>query len=114
MLPSWLQDCLHKFIKVVVLNNNRCSPGEADSAISREGVGVQKDFGLRLQGVLHVHHRLVLQAGVLGEVVLVPLLVRAAILFIVPQVSQFLLDRLPLLRISLKKYSFNPHRPGKS
>ena len=89
-------------------------PSEADSAISREGVGVKQDPGLSLQRVLHVHHGLVLEPRILGEVVLVPLLVRAAILFIVPQVSQFLLDRLPLLKISLKKYSFNPHRPGKS
>ena len=76
-------------------------PSEADSAISREGVGVKQDPGLSLQRVLHVHHGLVLEPRILGEVVLVPLLVGAAILLVVPEVSQFLLDHLPLLKISL-------------
>ena len=67
-------------------------PSEADSAISREGVGVKQDPGLRLQRVLHVHHRLVLEPRIFGEVVLVPLLVGAAILLVVPKISQLLLD----------------------
>ena len=92
-------------------------PSEADRAISWERVGVEQDSRLCLQGVLHVHHGLVLQARVLREVVLVPLLVRTAILFIVPQVSQFLLDHLPLLMISFEarnNYEIFPALPDKS
>ena len=72
-------------------------PSEADSAISREGVRVKQDPGLSLQRVLHVHHGLVLEPRILGEVVLVPLLVGAAILLVVPKISQLLLDDFSLL-----------------
>ena len=72
-------------------------PCEADGAISREGVGVKQDPGLSLQRVLHVHHGLVLEPRILGEVVLVPLLVGAAILLVVPEVGQLFLDDFSLL-----------------
>ena len=67
-------------------------PCEADGAISREGVGVKQDPGLSLQRVLHVHHGLVLEPRILGEVVLVPLLVGASILLVIPEIGQLLLD----------------------
>ena len=84
---------------MIVVNYQKL-PSEADGAISREGVGVKQDPGLSLQRVLHVHHGLVLKPRILGEVVLVPLLVGAAILLIVPEIGQLLFDDLSLLEDS--------------
>ena len=98
--------------------HNQQLPGEADSAISREGVGVKQDPGLSLQRVLHVHHGLVLEPRILGEVVLVPLLVGAAILLVVPEIGQLLLDDFSFLEdLKCGKRTDIPElkaKPGKS
>merc|ERR1719431_1447275 len=66
-------------------------------AIIRQPIGINQHFWLGFQAVLYVNHTLVLKTRIHREEVFVSFFVETSILFIIPKISQLLLDSFTLI-----------------